>query len=771
MAACRAPWSFTRSAVPRARGLLAVIAFVFASASSCPAATRIESTRIGIPGSGASLGSSVALRGDTAAVGAPSAQPTPLVGSGSVNVYRRIGADWQQEAVLVPGNPVAGMAFGSNVLLGDDLLVTQAQGLVYTFERTGAAAWQQVDVFSGSGGFSLSSGRLALGDGNIFVREGTGWSQTWQLAAEAGEVFHTTTLDGDFALAWTSAYVSNFEIHNYAYLFRYDGSGWVREARMDLGDSGVFDVPASDFALSSQTALISWGGVVTPYVRDTGGNWTAQAPLDPLTSAPGFGARIALDGDRALVSSPVDTVYGWQGAGTTYVFQRTGNVWMRVGHVAHQTVNYYNYAFGSAVALEGDTMLVGAPGAFTDAGATGDATVLGRSGVDWLPVGILDAGNDHRGEEFGSAVAASGDTLLVGAAAAATDDPLVTGAAYVFESSNGSWSEHRRLRPDVPYGAGFGSAVALDQDTAAVGVSRVFGAPEDVAGAVYVFVRDDGSWPQQARLVGGETDRVAFGASVAVQGERLVAGEPGISNPPIKGRVRVFERSGGVWSPQAVIQASDGTLDNGFGSSVLLSGDVLLIGAPNADVGIETGGGAVYVFTNSGGTWSQQAKVTAPIPAKLAGFGRSIALSGNTLVVGAVGGRGAAYVFALVGGVATLQATLVPSNPDAMSSSYGRAVAISGAGDRIVVSQDYGDFNDPNGRAFVFLLAGPGWSPGVELTGATASLPQASGDGFGRSLAMSGETILVGAPADGSAGAVYAADVGDVIFRNGFDAG
>ncbi|MEO7433002.1 MAG: hypothetical protein ABIR62_13465 [Dokdonella sp.] len=746
----------------------AVLAIAMASSSF--ALTRVEPAPVGIPGSASALGAAVALSGDTAAVGA----------AGSIDVYRKTGADWFEEAVLVPTDSAGTAYFGAQLALGSNLIVAATPGVsggldaaVYTFARSGSS-WQQVDRFEASGPVSLSGSTLALGNGSIFVRAGAGWSQQAQLQADAGELIQSTIVDGDFAVAWSSAFVNNFEIHNYAYFFQRSGVTWARESRIELGLTNAFAGAGSAFALSGHTALVSWNNVVTPYERGSDGTWTAQGELDPLTSAPGFGVAVAIDGERALVSSPSDTVFGWPQAGTAYVFERTNGVWTRDAHVAHGVVNYYTYDFGRSVALDGDTLLIGAPGAFTDAGATGDATVFSKTGDDWTPTAVLTPGNDHRGEQFGDAVALSGSTLLVGADNARTSEPFLIGVAYVFDAVDGQWSQRARLVPSEPLFQGFGSAVTLDQDTAVVGASNAFGATAEMGGAAFVFVRGDGSWPQQARLTDGGSGAgpVAFGAAVAVQGDLIAAGEIGSSTAPQPGNVQLFARSGSSWSPQAMIQPADGTVNDGFGSSIALNGSTLAVGAPTADIGIETDGGAVYVFTNSGGVWSQQAKITASVAAKLAGFGTSVALSGDTLVIGAVDAaqtRGAAYVYAHVGGVWALQDRLVAADSTLVSGSFGASVAISGPADRIVVGQPVGTADDLNGRAFIFQRDVSEWSPASELSGANPSTLQGESDGFGRAVAMSGEMAAIGSPHDGRGGAAYVADVGDVIFANGFE--
>lgn len=757
------------------RVVLFAVAVACASASPAGfALTRIEPTPIGIPGSGSELGTHVAIHGDTAAVAAPGAQAAPMVGSGSVNVYRRVGGDWLREAVLLPADPTEQMRFGSGLALGANVLVATAPvqpggTAVYTFQRTGTV-WQQVDRFVGVGDISLSGDTLAVG-GTIYVRAGTGWAVQAQLQAEQGESIVSAVVDGDFALARSSFWVNEFEIHNYAYLFHRSGNDWVREARIELGNSGEFDLPTASFALSGETALISWRGIVTAYNRAPDATWAIEGVFDPLTSAPGFGARVALDGDRALASSPGDTVYGWAFAGTVYVFEREDGAWSRVAHVAHAGVYYYYYNFGSGVALDGDAMLVGAPGADTDAGATGDATVLVEEGGEWSNVAILDAGDDHRQAQFGRAVAVSGSTVLVGTPADQTVQHFVKGAASIFEPAAGNWTGTVRLSPAVPYGDGFGESVALDQDTAVVGVSRVTGSMTDLGGAAYVFVRDGADWPQQARLSGDTEEPVAFGAAVAVHGDRVAVGEAGKPTDPGPGRVHLFERTGTTWFSEVVLAAADGSAGDRFGATVALGDGVLVVGAPAADIGIETDAGAVYVFIDDGGSWVQVARLTAPVSAKRAGFGRAVALAGATLVVGAVDPdmtRGAVHVYSLDQGVPTLLERLMPAAGWDVSGSFGSAVAIAEPADRIVVGQPRGDVPGSNGRAFVFELEETGWAPRAELAG--DAQPSASGDGFGTSVAASADWLAVGAPVDGRAGAVYVQGIGDLIFADGFDA-
>ncbi len=285
-------------------------------------------------------------------------------------------------------------------------------------------------------------------------------------------------------------------------------------------------------------------------------------------------------------------------------------------------------------------------------------------------------------------------------------------------------------------GVQFGFSVALDGDTLAVsaplegsGATGVNGNQQDStgsrSGAVYVFTRSGGVWSQQAYLKASNTgidDR--FGLSVALDGDTLVVGAfeedstaTGINGNQAdnsaqdSGAVYVFTRTGGVWSQQAYLKASNTEAGDLFGWSVALSGDTLAVGA-NSEDSAATGAngnqadnstnerGAVYVFTRSGGVWSQQAYVKASNTGAGDSFGHSVALDGDTLAVGAnhengaatgvngnqadnsAQGAGAIYVFTRTGGVSSQQAYLKASNTGA-SDVFGFSVALSG--DTLVV--------------------------------------------------------------------------------------
>jgi hypothetical protein len=201
---------------------------------------------------------------------------------------------------------------------------------------------------------------------------------------------------------------------------------------------------------------------------------------------------------------------------------------------------------------------------------------------------------------------------------------------------------------------------------------------------------------------------------------------------------------------EAKLVAADAAEGDRFGNSVAVAGDTVVVGAHHESTG-GTHRGAAYVFTKTGSTWTQQAKLTAADAANGDEFGYSVALEGDTAVVGAYSKsayRGAAYVFTRTGTTWTQQANLTPSDA-ADRDQFGISVAL--AGDTAVVGTAYKDFD--RGAAYVFTRAGTTWSQQAKLTAADS----ASRDDFGISVAIAGDTAVIGASnKNSSQGAAYA---------------
>jgi hypothetical protein len=380
-------------------------------------------------------------------------------------------------------------------------------------------------------------------------------------------------------------------------------------------------------------------------------------------------------------------------------------------------------------------------------GTTNSYTVV----VVAAPAVYFKASNTSRQGQFGFSVSVSGDTLDVGTVSDASNATGING------------NQADRSAPN--------------------------------SGAVFVFVRRDGLWSQQAYIKASNAETSdTFGHSVSLSGDTLAVGATGESRNATgvdgnqadnsargSGAVYVFTRSGGVWSQQAYIKASNTqSLDN-FGHSLSLSGDTLAVGVPfesssatgiNGDQADNSAlqAGAVYVFARSGGVWSQQAYVKASNTNAADQFGRSVAVSGDTLAVGAryeqsaatgINGNqadnsafasGAVYVFQRSGSVWAQQAYVKASNTD-KSDFFGIAVSLSGdtlavgapteASSATGINGNQADNSAlASGAVYVFQRSGSVWAQQAYLKASNAE----TGDQFGSTVSLSGDNLAVGAP-------------------------
>lgn len=322
--------------------------------------------------------------------------------------------------------------------------------------------------------------------------------------------------------------------------------------------------------------------------------------------------------------------------------------------------------FGRAVAVSSGTAVVGAPlddegdgGADVNQGA---AYVFVRDAGGWSQEAKLVAPDAAAGDQFGASVAVSGGTVVVGAPEAGGG----TGAAYVFVRTSEGWVFQQRITdPALVPSDRLGASSAVDGDTALV----------SSAGGAFVFTRSDGVWSRQ--------DRLAPAGGLALAADTALLGDPKADSST--GVVRVYTRLNGVWTLAQELRASDATGLSSFGDSLAMSGDIALIGAPNDDA-LGHDAGKAYVFTRSGGVWSERQKLRSPDPAGSQQFGTSVALSASIGLVGVPAqtalnsfeGAGVVHVYRVAGGVLTWRDELTLTDPHE-GDGLGRQVAISGA--------------------------------------------------------------------------------------------
>ncbi|MGO8830209.1 MAG: FG-GAP repeat protein [Steroidobacteraceae bacterium] len=356
----------------------------------------------------------------------------------------------------------------------------------------------------------------------------------------------------------------------------------------------------------------------------------------------------------------------------------------------------------------------------TDRGALYPVTV-----DPWIQQQELTASDGARDDVFGYSVAVSGETAIIGAAGKTIGNNSGQGAAYVFTCSGTpcTWTQQQELTAaDGASGDEFGNTVAVSGNTA------IIGAPykNSYQGAAYVFTCSGTpcTWTQQQELTASDgAGGDVFGYSVAVSGETAIIGA--IGNNSSRGAAYVFTCSGTpcTWTQQQELTASDDAGGDVFGTRVAVSGATAVIGAPGKTIGNNSLQGAAYVFTCSGTpcTWTQQQELTASNGAGRDEFGNRVAVSGNTVIIGNNSSQGAAYVFTCSGTPCTWkvrrwwlfrtrkqqQQQELTAADGAGGDEFGYSVAVSG--NTAIIGAAYK--NSYQGAAYVFN------SPAVAITG------------------------------------------------------
>jgi hypothetical protein len=415
--------------------------------------------------------------------------------------------------------------------------------------------------------------------------------------------------------------------------------------------------------------------------------WSQQAEL---TSADGtaqdwFGSSVSLYGTTALVGAPDRGAGSNYQRGAAYVFTESGGTWSQQAELTAADGAAGDF-FGCSVSLYGTTALVGAPSHKVGSNSgQGTAYVFTESGGTWSQQAELTAAHGAAGDFFGTSVSLYGTTALVGATWHTVGSNSDQGTAYVLTESGGTWSQQAELTAaDGAAGDAFGASVSLYGTTALVGAPQHTVGSNSWQGAAYVFTRPGGTWSQQAELTAADgAAKNFFGSSVSLYGTTALVGAP-YSKVGYQGAAYVFTGPGGTWSQQAELTAADGTTDDELGASVSLYGTTALVGAIYHKVGPNSWQGATYVFTGPGGTWSQQAELTAADGAAGDYFGSSVSLYGTTALVGAsdrtVGpnsAQGAAYVLG-TGAPGPVSVTTAVLPPATAGQAYSAAVSATG---------------------------------------------------------------------------------------------
>lgn len=372
--------------------------------------------------------------------------------------------------------------------------------------------------------------------------------------------------------------------------------------------------------------------------------------------------------------------------------------------------------FGSKISTDGTTLVIGARFADFTGADNGAAYVYTRTGSTWTFVQRLTSSTvaSNMAESFGASVAVEGNTIVIGAHKADKTPNRDCGAFYIFQNTGGVWSQVQKVwAPDFSADDHFGWSISLEGGTILVA------SPEDDdkgvdGGSIYVYSLSGSTATYTGKLYG--TDTVAgdaFGKSLDRDGNTLVVGAHGHDTPYLYGGAAyVFSLSGGVWTQSAKLTASDIAPGDQFGFGVSASGNRVLVSSIAADPkGSDSG--AAYVFVRgANGAWTQEQKLTASDGAAGDNLGRGLSLEGNVAVIGSVGKTtygafsGEAYLYSLGATGWTEDQKLFASDPTT-DARFGYWVEGNGNGEFIISADQAPGATTLTGAAYVHTVTAP----------------------------------------------------------------
>ena len=366
-------------------------------------------------------------------------------------------------------------------------------------------------------------------------------------------------------------------------------------------------------------------------------------------------------------------------------------------------------------------------------------------------------------DHFGHSLAMDGDVLLVSSHENGHNGVGSAGTVYAFRFDGTSWLEEQILSASDPaFLDFFGISVALSGDVAIIGTPLQDDLGED-SGCVYVFRHDGSSWVEEQKFFagdGGAGDE--FGKYVAYDGNVAVIGAPGDDDAATDaGAFYVFGFDGVSWNETQKLTAADGATDDGFGDSLAVSGDVIVVGSPqDDDLGVESG--SVYVFRFDGSAWSQEQKLTASNGRARDRYGSSVDVLGETVVVGApkndssFNNAGLVYIYLYEGSSWLLRRALFPRN-GVVGDQCGTSVSLGP--DSVAVGAVGGA---EGGKAFLFRRNRNGWVDDFDLEPSDGLI----GDSFAENLSLKGNVLVVGAghkdDVGHASGAAYVFNIPDI---------
>ena len=694
-------------------------------------------------GSGTWMGFSVAIDGSLAAVGVPEYNDS----KGIVGIYQKEDTEWKLLTTIRGGN--GRDEFGTSVGISGTIVVVggYSDSLVYVYRQENEWAIAEKITLPEKENDHLFGRSVAIHDSTmvvsaegadeykgavyIFEKENNEWKLSQKLAPSErveGERFgHAVDISQDHILVGA--------MHsNAAYIFERTESEWKQSARLSVPFSSDYVVarPNSCVSILDDIAVVG-----TPYNSDS--NWRAGAAFVFEKKGDVWKQTVRLDasdvdrtrvyGHSVSVGRNAIVIGSWGRDGGAYLYEKEGGQWNEVRKVVVDSTHTGDHNF--SVAMSGSNIVTGGP--FSGAGESGSAFFLERHPLSWhnvrvQKVDITDYPVLIAAHQFGKSVALSENIAVVGAPDEDTSGKK-SGAAYIYKTNGGQLVKQTKLIPEGFWqidGHRFGSAVSIHNKSILIGASSYYGGRAS-DGTAYIFTETDTGWVQTAKMVSEETSpgNNNFGRAVALHGNTaMISASRDSTSTPV---IYVFEKGDSSWVAQTKLAADDDNPE--FGASLALEDSIVVVGAP----GWNCDRGDAYVFSRNGSEWTQTAKL-APKDS-VCNFGGAVAILGNTIIVGASSGE-SAYIFERSGSTWTQIAKL----------TAGRAKSGYGNHKWVAISDKYALVGSPGGSAvYTFVKPDDGWKDVVGVS-QIAGTDRSEDDHFGASIALSGDTVLIGAP-------------------------
>ncbi len=692
---------------------------------------------------------------------------------GAAYVFFRQSNEWKYiSRRLEPSDATPGGRFGSSVAVGGDTIAVGAPG-TEDGEETGAVYVYTTPADGWTGVYDLEySVKLAMPDGDVDDRFG-----------------HSVATDGNFVVVGVPG-------ENVVYVYTRPDAGWAETtapAKLTMPNASTSARFGHAVSISEGTIVAgapggSGTGVSYVFTKpDTG--WSDTSAAARLTATDGasgdrFGYAVSASGSTVIVGAPGNE--NGEDTGAAYVYTKPGAGWSNTSTAAKLTASDGAAGdwFGHAVSVSDEFIVVGAHGSEITTGEqvsddAGAVYAFRRPQDGWTSSSDaqkLTAKQVEPGDSFGYVVSVDGDAIAVGSPTSVGQRyydlrGVRSGAVRIFTWPGLYWVDTPdafKIRPpNAETSRIFGVTLSADGNTAVVGTVQAVAtdAPSATTAKAFVYSRDGGEWdtssPATLTLPTGSTFS-QHGLSVSENGDTVAVGITPVPTETTSepSYVLVFTRSDGGWvstSTAARLAMPDGETEGKFGHSVAVSGGTIVVGAYGTESyeGPQYKGSA-FVYTKPDGGWtstSSAAKLSAIAGDPRDEFGRTVAVSGDTIVVGAPGDRnlwgrrsGSAYVFTRpeAGWVSTFESAKLVS-PDAWfgryGSQFGPSIAIRGS--RIVIGA-------PGGSAtYVFTRPEGGWDDPYVYSRLTAPVSDDSYH-FGASVSMSDDAIYVGADSSGT---------------------